>query len=79
MSTVADKIDCPSCDTKESVDTTIESERFPYGIEGPGQIWLSAEVPVRVCRNPGCGFRYTDHVGEQIREAAVREYRAGNR
>lgn len=61
---------CPGCDAP--VTTTIETERFPYGVDGPDQVILEATVPVRHCA--ACGLDYTDYEGEDARDAAVRAH-----
>ena len=63
---------CPQC--LSDVTTVVETETFPYGIDGPSQVMLTVTVPVRCCAS--CDWQYTDFEAEDIREAAVKAHLA---
>jgi putative zinc finger/helix-turn-helix YgiT family protein len=58
---------CPNCE-RENVETSIERETFAYG-EGDSAPQVTADVPVRTCRD--CGFQFTDGEAEEARHDAV--------
>lgn len=64
---------CAQCGAA-GVTTTMEVDRFPYGVDGPDQVMLEATVPVRKCDK--CGFDYTDDEGGDARDAAVKVHLA---
>ena len=66
---------CAQCG--ERVTTTVEAQQFPYGVDGPDQVMLTAAVPVRHCA--ACGFDYTDEEGANARGAAVSAHLAGQK
>jgi len=58
---------CPACGAKKL--TTHEKEyAFPYG-SGAAEVELSAQVPVKVCRD--CGFSFTDIAAEEACHDAI--------
>ncbi|NTF17966.1 hypothetical protein G6L37_06085 [Agrobacterium rubi] len=63
---------CDCCEEIAVVETT-ELERFQYG-DGDGAVLLEADVPVMSCR--ACGIQWTDHRGEELRDAAVKTHLA---
>ncbi len=60
---------CDFCDNSTACKTW-ETQRFPYAYQG-GYGMLEVKVPVYECSS--CKFAYTDHEGEQIREAAMQQ------
>lgn len=61
---------CPQC-AKGPIETSQVRSPFLYGQVHPATI--DCVVPVRKC--VACGFQYTDHEAEVIRDDAVRKYR----
>ncbi len=57
---------CPECHN-DTFAVTNKSETFEYG-ERP----LTVTVPVHTCTK--CGYQFTDHIAEDIREQAVQDY-----
>lgn len=64
---------CPGC-SHGGITRALVKETWPYGDahEPDKQVTLSAIVPQFSCA--GCGFTWTDHVAEEIRDAATRRH-----
>jgi hypothetical protein len=69
---------CPSC-LRRFITMAHVEQTWPYGDarEPDKQVTLSATVPQYSCA--ACGFTWTDHVAEEIREATVRRHLAQSR
>lgn len=67
--------DCPSCDSEETVSTSIRVEVESHG-HGANQILTSVTIAMHRCVNPGCGFGWADR---ETLEAAVPPYRVRGR
>lgn len=61
--------ECGSQNTRES----IQEEIFPYGVDGPDQILLHANVPVVYCCD--CESSFTDYRAEEIRDNVVKKWK----
>lgn len=61
--------ECPMCGESEVTEEDTEEE-VPYG----SQVILRVVVPTMTC--PDCGFVFTDLRGEELRTAAIDEYKA---
>lgn len=62
-------IRCAFCGRGGHITVRDEVQRFPYGIDGPGQVTLGANVNVYTCGL--CREQWTDHESEDARQAAV--------
>jgi len=68
---MATKIECPDC-SAPGVTVTPVVQRWLYGDKA--QVELSATVPEYHCA--ACGFTWTDHEAEKIRDEAVHDHLA---
>ena len=61
---------CPLC----TAVTTTNWEAHPFEVRDvEGTVVLTARIPIRQCTR--CRFEFLDDRAEEIRDAAVREYR----
>lgn len=67
----ADSI-CPSCDSP-LITEMVMKEEVPFGLGSPASLWV--KVPVFFCGE--CGFKWTDHRAEYIRQQAVNSAKGG--
>lgn len=61
---------CPQCNA-ERIDTSWKLDKIDYGM-GDKKVELTGFIPVRTCT--ACGFMYTDHVAEGMRDGLVNHY-----
>lgn len=61
---------CADCG-KGPLETELVEEEIHYGAS-PHTVYLECTLPVRTCK--ACGFQFTDHEAEKVREDRVNAY-----
>lgn len=61
---------CAECSSKD-ISTSSDAQQIEYG--SPVEVVILVTVPLHKCNS--CGFAFTDHVAEDIREQAVSAYK----